>query len=274
MSKIRNWNWFGGLAGWFWLAVIIIPIYFVFATSFKSTSTYFGSNPLALPAPFTLDNYQDVIEANFIGYLTNSLIVALGVVIPLVTFAFMASYAIVRGEGKAIALVRRGFLLGLAIPVQATIVPVYLLIISMRMYDSLTALMLPAIAFGLPLSILILSNFIRDIPGELFESMSLDGCTEWQKLWRLAFPRTQPALVTVAVYQALQSWNGFLFPLILTQSPKLRTLPLALWAFQGEYATNIPVVLAAVVMSLLPILVLYAFGRRYLVSGMTAGVGK
>ena len=85
----------------------------------------------------------------------------------------------------------------------------------------------PGIAFGLPLSILILANFIRDIPNELFESMSLDGCTEWQKLWRLAFPMTQPALVTVAVYQALLSWNGFLFPLILTQSPGKRTLPLA-----------------------------------------------
>ncbi len=274
MNKLRNFNWLGGLAGWFWLAVIIIPIYFVFVTSFKSTSTYFGSNPLALPSPFTLDNYNQVIAANFVGYLVNSLIVAIGMVVPLVTFAFMASYAIVRGEGRLIRLVRRGFLLGLAIPVQATIVPIYLLIISMRLYDSLLALILPAIAFGLPLSILILSNFIRDIPAELFESMSLDGCTDWQKLWRLAFPMTQPALVTVAVYQALQSWNGFLFPLILTSKPGLRTLPLALWAFQGEYATNIPVVLAAVVLTFLPILVLYAFGRRYLVSGMTAGVGK
>ncbi len=274
MSRIRHWNWLGGLAGWVWLAVIIVPIYFVFATSFKATSTYFGSNPLALPDPFTLENYERVVAADFLGYFRNSLIVAVGVVVPLVTFAFMASYAIVRGEGRLIGLVRRSFLLGLAIPVQATIVPIYLLIISMRMYDSLAALMLPGIAFGLPLSILILSNFIRDIPSELFESMSLDGCTEWQKLWKLAFPMTQPALVTVAVYQALMSWNGFLFPLILTQSPSLRTLPLALWTFQGEYATDIPVVLAAVVLSFLPILFLYAFGRRYLVSGMTAGVGK
>ena len=158
--------------------------------------------------------------------------------------------------------------------VQATIVPIYLMIISMRMYDSLAALMIPAIAFGLPLSILIISNSLRDVPKELFEAMDVDGSTEWQKMWRLAFPIVRPALITVAVYQTLMSWNGFLFPLILTQSPEQRTLPLALWSFQGEYATNVPVVMAAVVLSSIPIVLLYAFGRRYLVSGMTAGSGK
>jgi raffinose/stachyose/melibiose transport system permease protein len=148
------------------------------------------------------------------------------------------------------------------------------MIIRMRMYDSLAALMIPAIAFGLPLSILIIANSLRDVPKELFEAMDIDGSTEWQKMWRLAFPIVRPALVTVAVYQALMSWNGFLFPLILTQSPDKRTLPLALWSFQGEFATNVPVVMAAVVLSSIPIVVLYAFGRRYLVSGMTAGSGK
>jgi raffinose/stachyose/melibiose transport system permease protein len=122
--------------------------------------------------------------------------------------------------------------------------------------------------------VLIISNALRDVPRELFEAMEVDGCSEWQKMWRLAFPMCQPAIVTVAVYQALMSWNGFLFPLILTQDPSKRTLPLALWTFQGEYATNVPVVMAAVVLSSIPIVLLYAFGRRYLVSGMTAGAGK
>ena len=148
------------------------------------------------------------------------------------------------------------------------------MIIEMGLYDTLPALMLPAIAFGLPLTFLILSNSLRDVPKELFESMMVDGCSEWQMMWRLAFPMVRPALVTVAVYQALMQWNGFLFPLILTQSPERRTLPLFLWNFQGEFATNIPSVLAAVFVSSLPIVILYAVGRRQLVAGMTAGVGK
>ena len=89
---------------------------------------------------------------------------------------------------------------------------------------------------------LVLANFIRDVPNELFESMRLDGASEWGTLWRLAFPLTRPALVTVTIYNGLTIWNGFLLPLILTQSPDQRTLPLALWTFQGQYSINVPAV--------------------------------
>ncbi|OYO19554.1 ABC transporter permease [Enemella evansiae] len=267
-------NYLGGAFGILWLLVILLPIYYVVITAFKPLSTYMGGNPFALPSPPSLENFQAVVEAGFGSYLANSLIVVLGSVVPLVLIAFMASYAIIRGVGWPFSVTRRLFLLGLAIPVQATIVPVYLMIIEMGLYDTLPALMLPAIAFGLPLTILILSNSLRDVPKELFESMMVDGCSEWQMMWRLAFPMVRPALVTVGVYQALMQWNGFLFPLILTQSPERRTLPLFLWNFQGEFATNIPAVLAAVFVSSLPIVFLYAVGRRQLVAGMTAGVGK
>ena len=164
--------------------------------------------------------------------------------------------------------------MGLAIPLQAMIIPVYLIIIRLRLYDTLTAMILPSIAFAIPLSVLVLANFIRDVPRELFESMRLDGCSELARMWRLAFPLTRPALVTVSIYNALLIWNGFLLPLILTQSPTKRTLPLALWTFQGQYGVNVPAVLASVVLTTLPILVLYAIGRRQLVSGLTAGFGK
>lgn len=274
MKKLKNYNWLGGSFGWAWLFIVMLPIYYVVVTSFKPASSYFGSNPLALPAPPSAENFKQVMAADFLSYFTNSAIVTIGTVVPLLLFSLMASYAIIRGQTKSVSLTRRLFLLGLAIPVQATIVPVYLIIIQMRLYDSLTALILPGIAFGLPLTILILSNFMRDIPKELFESMSIDGCTEWQMLWKLALPMCRPALVTVGIYQALMQWNGFLFPLILTQSPDKRVLPLFLWNFQGEFATNIPAVLAAVVLSSVPIVILYAVGRRQLVAGMTAGVGK
>ena len=271
--KGRN-NYLGGLFGWLWLAVIIVPIYYVVITTFKDQGEYFTSNPLALPIPPTFTPYQQVVEAGIGRYFVNSVIVTVGAVIPIVLFSFLASYAMVRGDSRFLRFSRALFLFGLAIPLQATIIPIYLIITRIHMYDTLGALILPMIAFGIPLTVLILSNFLRDVPNELFESMRLDGCTDWQMAWRLAFPLVRPAIVTVTIYNALHVWNGFLFPLILTQSPELRVLPLALWAFQGEYSVNIPAVLAAVVVSTLPILVLYVVGRRQLLSGLTAGFGK
>ena len=138
--------------------------------------------------PYPIDN--DHRKAG-VRYFLNSVIVTIGAVVPLVLFSFMASYAIVRGDSRLLRFSRTLFLLGLAIPLQATIIPIYLIITRIQMYDSLGALILPSIAFGIPLTVLILCNFIRDVPRELFESMRLDGCTDWQMAWRLAFPLTR-----------------------------------------------------------------------------------
>jgi raffinose/stachyose/melibiose transport system permease protein len=269
-------NWFGGSFGWLWLLVVMLPIYWIVITSFKAQSTYFATNPLAPPTELTLDNYRLVIESDFARYFLNSAIVTLGAVVPAVLISFMASYAIVRAAHRSRFLRATNglFLMGLAIPLQATIIPVYLIIIRLQMYDTLAAIILPSIAFAIPLSVLVLSNFIRDVPKDLFESMRMDGATEWGTLWRLVFPLTRPALVTVTIYNGLGIWNGFLLPLILTQSPEQRTLPLALWSFQGQYSVNVPAVLASVVLTTLPILILYAIGRRQLLSGLTAGFSK
>ncbi len=271
-----QYNWLGGLAGWLWLVIVLVPIYWIVITSFKLQTDYFSTNPLVPPSSPTLENYRFVLENHFVRYFFNSVIVTLGAVVPAVVVSFMAAYAIVRGSAvsRFIRTVNAVFLMGLAIPLQAVIIPVYLLIIKLQMYDSLGAIILPSIAFAIPLSVLVLSNFIRDIPKELFESMRMDGATEWGTLWRLALPLTRPALVTVTIYQGLQVWNGFLLPLILTQSPERRVLPLALTAFQGQYNINIPAVLASVMLTTLPILVLYVVGRRQMLSGLTAGFGK
>jgi len=275
MRQLRQMNWLGGLAGWLWLAIVIIPIYWIVITSFKSQDTYFSGNPMGPPTSPTVENYQFVFQSGFTRYFVNSVIVTIGAIVPALVLSFMASYAIVRAQGHRLLQFFNGvFLMGLAIPIQATIIPVYLIIIQLRLYDTLLAIVLPSIAFAIPLSVLVLSNFIRDVPKELFEAMRVDGATEWRTMWSLAFPMTRPALVTVAIYNGLAIWNGFLLPLILTQSPDQRLLPLALWNFQGQYSVNIPAVLAAVVLTTLPILILYVVGRRQLLSGLTAGFSK
>jgi raffinose/stachyose/melibiose transport system permease protein len=278
MSRARRLvqlNWFGGAAGWVWLVIVMIPLYWIVVTSFKDQSAYFTQNPLALPSAPTIANYKLVIQSDFPRYFLNSVIVTAGTILPAVAISFMAAYAVVRGAGsRFLAGVNGLFLMGLAIPLQATIIPVYLLIIRMHLYDSLLAIILPSIAFSIPLSVLVLTNFIRDVPKELFESMRVDGASEWGMLRGLALPLTRPALVTVSIYNGLGVWNGFLLPLILTQSPDKRTLPLALWTFQGQYSVNVPAVLASVVLTTLPIVILYALGRRQLLSGLTAGFSR
>jgi raffinose/stachyose/melibiose transport system permease protein len=268
-------NWLGGLAGWLWLAIIIIPIYWGLITSFKLQSNYYASNPLVPPGDPTLANYQFVLESGFVTYFVNSVVTTGAAVVVSVVCSFMAAYAIVRGwQLKFLRLANGLFLMGLAIPLQATVIPIYLIIIKLHLYDSLLALILPSIAFAIPLSVLVLANFIRDVPKELFEAMRIDGATEWMTMWRLAAPLTRPAILTVTVYNALNIWNGFLLPLVLTQSSDKRTLPLALWSFQGQYSVNVPAVVAAVVLTTLPILVLYVFGRRQLISGLAAGFSR
>ncbi|WP_432183491.1 carbohydrate ABC transporter permease [Streptomyces tendae] len=268
-------NWAGGLAGWLWLVVVAVPLYWTLITSLKAQSRYYAENPLVPPADPTLDNYRLVIESDFLRYFANSVVVTVGAVVPAVVFSFMAAYAIVRGRRMRVLRAMNGlFLMGLAIPLQATVIPVYLIIIKLQLYDSLLALILPSVAFAVPLSVLVLANFVRDVPNELFDSMRVDGAGEWATMWRLAAPLTRPAILTVTIFNALTIWNGFLLPLVLTQSPQRRTLPLALWTFQGQYGVNVPAVLAAVVLTTLPVLILYAFGRRQLLSGLTAGFSR
>ncbi len=234
-------NWLAGLAGWFWLAVVLIPLYWIVITSFKQSSDYYQENAFAPPSNPTLDNYRLVLQNDFLHYFVNSVVVAVGTTVPTVLLALMAAYAIVRGAtSKWLKRVQSLFLLGLAIP----------------------------------LAVLVLTNFLRDVPRDLFESMRLDGANEWTMLWRLAFPLTRPAMVTVAIYTGVTVWNGFLLPLVLTQSPERRTMPLAVWSFQGQFQVNVPAVLASVVLSTVPILVLYTVGRRQLVSGLSEGFSK
>jgi raffinose/stachyose/melibiose transport system permease protein len=274
-GKVAKYNWLGGSLSWIWLIIAMLPIYWIVITSFKEQSNYFVTNVLLPPSHPTFANYKLVWESNVARYFLNSVIVTVAAVVPAVAVSFMAAYAIVRGAGNRwLRSMNSLFLLGLAIPLQAVIIPVYLIIIRLKLYDTLLAIILPSIAFAIPLSVLVLSNFIRDVPKELFESMRMDGATEWGTLWRLAFPLTRPALVTVTIYNGLGIWNGFLLPLVLTQSTNQRTIPLALVSYQGQFGVNVPAIAASVTLTTLPIIIAYAIGRRQLLSGLTAGFSK
>lgn len=267
-------NILGGVLGWVWLAIIILPIYFIVITSFRSTEDLRANNQLVPSTEPTIAPFIRVIENDFFHFFFNSVIVTSATVTVVLGASVMAAYYITRSTNWGGRRLFQVILLGIAIPVQATIIPVYYLIRTLELYDTLWALILPQIAFAIPLSVLIIVNFVRDIPGELFESMKMDGAGEWRILGSLVLPMAKPALMTVGIYQALQVWNGFLFPLVLTQSRDVRVLPLSLWEYQGQFGIDVPATLAAVVLSAAPLLVAYMLGRRYIVSGLTAGFSK
>ena len=264
----------GAVGGLLWLVVVGVPLYFLVTSSLRSRSEYLTSGPLSLPRGLSLQNYSTVLESDFPRYFLNNVIVTVACVAIVLALALPAAYAVVRSKSRFVANGFSILLLGLAIPAQAVIVPLYLMITSFRMYDTLLAVILPTAAFALPLATVVLTSSLRDVPNELYEAANLDGAGSVRALFALVIPLTRSGLATVGIYTALSAWNGFLFPLVLTQSADVRVLTLGLWDFQTQYGTNVPLVTAAVFLSLLPLLVVYLLGRRYLLAGLTAGAGK
>jgi raffinose/stachyose/melibiose transport system permease protein len=268
------WELVPALLGVIWLILTFYPVLYMLMTSLRPLTDFFTDIPWLPPSHPTIGNYGYVLQNDFGLYFANTVFVTVISVLLIVAVSLLAAYSISKIRNRFTQAVFSLFLLGLAIPLQATIIPIYAIIITMHLYDTLFALILPYVAFGIPLSVLVLVTYIRDIPKELHESMVLDGAGHFQILRSLVIPLSRPALITVIIYETIQVWNGFLFPLVLTQSSSVRVLPLALWSYQGEFTTNVPAILAAVLLSATPIILLYIFGRRQLLGGLIAGFSK
>jgi len=270
----RLWELVPAFFGLVWLVIAFVPILYMFMTSLRPLTDFFTDVPWLPPSHPTLENYSNVLENDFGLYFVNTLFVTITSVFLIVAVSFFGAYVISRIHNRFTNVVFNLFLFGLAIPLQATIIPIYALITDMHLYDTLFALILPYVAFGIPLSVLVFVTYIRDIPRELHESMLLDGAGHFRIVRSLVLPLSRPALITVVIYETIQVWNGFLFPLVLTQSPNVRVLSLALWTFQGQFTVNVPAILAAVFLSAVPIILLYIIGRRQLLGGLIAGFSR
>jgi xylobiose transport system permease protein len=265
-------NYLAGVLAGIWLVIVAMPVVWMISWSVQRRSEYLEHSPLAPPRNITFSNVQAVIAAGFTEYMLNSAVVTVASVTLTLVLALPAAYGIVRSRSWLAGTVFRAFLLGLAIPAQATIIPVYWVLTRLGLYDTLTGIVLPTVAFGLPLVILILAGSLRDVSGELYEAMTVDGAGPLRVFFRLTLPLSKGAITTVAIFSGLGAWNGFIFPLILTQSPDKRVATLGLWDFQQQYGVDVPLLMTAVLFSAIPVLFLYLFARRWLVAGL-AGVG-
>ncbi|MEV5432660.1 carbohydrate ABC transporter permease [Streptomyces sp. NPDC052701] len=270
----RRPNHLAGAGSLIWLFLVGLPLYVMLGATVRTRSDYAENGPLAFPDSFTLDNYTGAFDSGFGRYFLNTLVVTVCVIGLVVLLVPPLAYAIVRNRSRVTSQVFRLFLLGLAIPAQAVIVPMFYLISEAGLYDNLLGVILPTAAFCLPMSALILSGAMRDISPELFEAMAMDGATPRRMFFQLVLPLSRGGLATIVVFSALQAWNGFLFPLVLTQSDATKVVTLGLYNFQTEHGIDIPGLLGAVVLSMTPVLLVYLFARRALVRGLMGVGGK
>lgn len=267
-------NWIAGVFAGVWLLIILVPVYVMVRAAFESRGTYEQNGPLGLPREFTLENFTYAIESGFGQFLLNSVLVTLGTVAIVLLLVPPLAFAITRSRSRAVAAVFKVMLFGLAIPAQVVVIPIFYLIDAIGLYDSLLGVILPTAAFVIPLTTLILTGTMREIGGELYEAMAIDGAGSLRIFLRLVVPLSRTGLATIVVYSALNAWNSYLIPLTLTRSSDLRVATLGLGIFKQEFSLNIPGLMAAILLSILPILLIYIFARRALVSGLTGVGGK
>ena len=259
-----------GVLGTAWAAIAVAPLYFLVLGSLRGEGAYLTANPWWPSGGVTLLNYR--VALNGIGTaLMNSVIVTVSVCALVVLLSVPAAYAIVRGRGKGIRLCYILFLAGLAIPIEGTIVSVFIIVIHLHLYNSLAGIIVPTAAFAIALAVLILVAFLRDVPSELYEAMDLDGAGKLQLLRSLVFPMARPPLLGIGVFVALSSWNSLLLPLVTTTSNSQAVLPVALLRLESSNGADYPAILASVVWSAIPIIVLYLVGRRQLIGGLVIG---
>jgi raffinose/stachyose/melibiose transport system permease protein len=259
---------------WGYAALALVPLLLMVSNSFRTNSDLI-TDPLGLPTPPTAASYVEAwTTGNFATYFANSLAVTVGAVAISTAVATMAAYALARGRSRIFRWLEALFLSGLMLPIHLAILPIFYLFDGLGLIDSRLGLMLMYAASGVPFSIFVLTTFFRQLPEELEEAAALDGASHWQTFWRIMVPLVRPALATVAVFRFVPIWNDFLFPLVLLRSEDKYTLPVGLTSFFGENATNYSAVFAGLVITTIPLIVLFLVATKQIVAGLTAGMAK
>ena len=258
----------------FWLAVSFMPFVFMVLNSFKEKFEMLTKGVFQLPDALNWNNYTEVLKGGFGTYFKNSVIVLAISLILLLFIASCASYPLARFKFKLANPIYALIVACMSIPVHITLIPVFKMAKSTGLYDSIWALIGPYIAFAVPISVFILTSFMEEIPREIEESAEIDGCGKIQMFFSMILPLAKPGLATLAIYNGVNMWNEFSFAYTLTQSSANRTLPLAIWEFQGQYSMNTPMIMAVLTLTLLPMIIMFIIFQDKLVKGMTAGAVK
>ncbi len=268
--------------GWLLAILILGPIYIMVINSFKSRQQIFVDQ-LGWPETFSFEYYREAAQRmNYFNALKNSIFVTGTSVVLIIIVASMAAWAITRRDTKGSNLLYLLLISTILIPFQSVMLPLVQYFTSWRinsigfkMVGSHYGLIFFNVGFGLALSIFLYSGAVRNVPLEMEESARIDGASQFQTFWRIVFPNMLPISMTVAILNIISYWNDYLLPsLVLTQNPRLLTIPLSTFYFFGEFNIQWNLALAGLVMTVVPVVIFYIFAQRYIISGIMAGAVK
>jgi raffinose/stachyose/melibiose transport system permease protein len=260
----------------FYTLVAVTPILLILMNAFKSRAAIFG-NPVAPPnaESFTLTGFQQVLgKAEFGLYFFNSLTVTVVSLAAVLLTSAMTAWALGEYRFRGNSLIGLYMAIGIMVPIRLGTVSILKMMVSLGLVNTLTALILVYTAQGLPLAVLILGEFMQQIPRDLREAARCDGVSEYRIFFSVILPLIRPAIATVAVFTMIPIWNDLWFPLILASGNGKQTITLGAQQFIGQYVTNWNAVLAALTLAIAPILALYILFSRHLVRGLTLGAVK
>ena len=258
-----------------WMLVNLFPVYWMFTFSLKNNEEIFGKNVAGLPQHWLWSNYTEAMNTGHMGrYFLNSGIVAVSTILITLAVALMATFALTRMIWKRRKTMNKFFMLGLTIPIHASIVPIYVTLSRMHLLNTRWALIIPYAAFSLAMAILVCTGFMNEIPRELDESACIDGCNVWGIFFRIIVPLMKPAVATVGIYTFLQCWNELMFANIFISKSALKTLPVGVQALSGQYTTAWGPIGAALVIATFPTLFMYIFLSRRIQESFIAGAIK
>lgn len=254
-------------------SITLILLVITFMNSFKSSSEL-ARNTFGFPSTITLQNYITVItEDNFFKYLFNSLFITLVGVFFLLLLSAMVAYGISRYEFKRKEVVSTYFLIGMMFPVQLCVMPLFVILRNMQLLNTMTGVILLYIA-GMSFPVFTLTKFFRNIPSSIEESARLDGASEFRIFFSIIIPICKPVLATLGLINGIRIWNDFYIPMVFLSDSNKRTLMLSVYKYMSDFVRNWDLTFAAVVLTLIPILILYFLCSSQIVEGITDGTVK
>ncbi len=255
--------------------IMLIPIYYLLVTTFK-TPAEAAASPLGLPINFTFDNYIKAFKAmNYGQAFMNNLIIMVTSVIFLIIFASMSAYVVVRSKRRVFKVMNSIFMVGLIIPFQISIIPLYKILAGVNLMNThLGVILVDVFCINLPLSIFLMRGFINTVPKELEEAARIDGCGTFQCFWRIIFPLLKPIISTVAILDTLAIWNDFLTPLLFIQSREKQVLLQQVYRNVGPFSTDWTSFFPMLVMATLPLVIFYLIMQKQIIEGVVAGAVK
>ncbi|HVW30022.1 MAG TPA: carbohydrate ABC transporter permease [Polyangiaceae bacterium] len=256
-------------------AIWLIPFYFLIVVSLKPSTELF-SDPLALPKHATLGNYPQAWRGTGVvtlgAALKNSVIITVGSVVCLIAVGSSCAYAIARRLDRFGTALYLFFVMGIILPFQLGIVPAYVAVRKLGLAGTYPGMILLYTSLLMPLTVFLYTGFFRTLPSDYEEAAYVDGASRRRTFARIIFPLLRPVTATVAVLAAMIIWNDFFVQLIFLSGSKRQTLPVAIYSFVGEFAAQWPVIFAAVIVTIAPLLGFYLFAQRTLVRGFTGGI--